>query len=838
MDNINDTSQEKKTYRFLILLFLLGICCFLTFYSSLVLNTTTVYSHFFYIPIFLSSLWWRKRGITVVLFLSSFLLITYNLTGDGISYFDYLRVGALLFVGIFLTLTMDRVSHESKTSIDNINDKLRNYSLKESSKISLIVILIILSCSLTVYFHVVENKGTVFSHFFYIPIILSAIWWQRRGLPVAFFLAAFLLFGHFFLRDYVVTINDFFRATMFIIVPLIISFFSKKIAQAEGRINYLTTIVSLIQSVNKLVIQEFNRERLIEGIASAIAENPGYISVKVALYDENGKPQNEVTRYNSRESQKTEIQQTRYKQPYINDLSATNPGKEYKNRKSSSISYPIEYESFGYGYMSIVLKDNNVNNKEQRYMLESVADELAYALFNLEVSRGKKIAEEELRLDNLRIQTISEFSKITGSTYHEMILYTLQEAVSISKSETGYIAFIDNNKLTVEIITPRTEDPENKLYTTDKKYLTFKDIELISDILKRRSALVTDNPDKLKQIEKIYGENCPALKRHIDIPIIDSGQVVAVAGLANRENSYSDSIIKNTTHLLQGMWNILKHRKTEEELALYRDNLQEMVKTRTEELEYTNNRLTIELREKNILNKNLEEASRELESFVHSVTHDLKSPLFSMKLCMDMLKKNHSSGMNQECLELLQQIKKENTRMEELIKDVLVLSKAGVENDIVEEIDILKLLLDISGRFEYCFEEKSIEYIIRVSVPEPVPAVVANRSQVIQVFENLITNAVKYIGNTEDPCILLCIHSISKNFCYFYIEDNGIGIDKKNHENIFKEFYRTHDIDADGTGIGLAIVKKIIEKHGGEVSVSSEPRKGSTFYFSLPVKQN
>lgn len=809
MDNLNETSQEKDPLKFLILFFLLGICCFLTFYSSLILNTTSVYSHFFYIPIFLSSLWWRKGGVTVVLLLSSFLLVTYNITGDGITYSDYLRVGLLFFVGIFLTLTMDRVSPENQVSIDYINNRLKFNNLKESSKIFFILILIILSCSLTIYFHVVENKGTVFSHFFYVPIILSAIWWQRRGLPVAFFLAAFLLFGHFFLRDYVITINDYFRASMFIIVPLIISFFSQKISQAESRINYLTTIVSLIHNVNKLVIQELNRERLIDGIASALAENPDYTSVCIALYDENGKTEKQVTRYNPRDSFKKDLCENPDNGHCVKNHGAINTSGDYENRKSPSISFPLEYEYLTYGHLSIIPGDKNINNKEQRYMLKSIADELAYALFNLKISKEKKMAEEEIRLDDLRIKTISEFSRITGSTYEEMLLYTLQEAASISKSEAGYIAFIHYDNQSVEVVTPSTQNLKEKLYAADKKILSFSDAESIINIIDNRTAIVTENPDQLKQVGKIYGEICPALKRHIDIPIIDSGQVAAVAGLGNREAPYSDSIIKNTAHLLQGMWIILKHRKTEEELAQYRDNLQEMVKTRT----------------------------REIESFVHSVTHDLKSPLFSMKLCIDMLKKHQHSGMNQECLELLQQIKKENNRMEELIKDVLVLSRAGVENDIIEEIDIFKLLLDISGRFEHYFEEKSIEYIIKVSVPEPVPAILANRSQVIQVFENLLTNAVKYMGNTEDPCILLCIHSITKNFCYFYVEDNGIGIDKKNHEKIFKEFYRTHDIDADGTGIGLAIVKKIIEKHGGEISVSSEPGKGSTFYFSLPVKQ-
>ncbi len=743
-------------------------------------------------------------------------------------------------MGIFLSLSMDKINTQKQTSILITASGWKSYFLKESSKIFFITMLVFFSCALTIYFHLVENKGTVFSHFFYIPIILSAFWWKKRGLPVAFFLASFLLFGHFFLRDYVITINDYFRAVMFIIVPLSVSFLGEKITRAEKKINYLNLIVGLVHNVNRLVMEEFDRKRLSEGIAAVIADSPECISVLITLFNEKGEPDEKIIRYSGNIPASDSVLTCRQG----NAINKTKPSvtlcracEGCDNKNSTCLAYTLEYEGLIYGEISVLLSGNAMHDNEQVNLLRSISDELAYALYNLDIEKKRKKAEKELRLDELRIKTISDFSKITGSSLEEMSMFALGEAVRISKSETGYIAFINEKNHYVELTTLFPEKTSNENCINKKLYYDLSDTETISDVIATCRPLIIEEEQQLKKIGNMYATGNLILKRHIDIPVVISEKVAVVVGLGNRQSPYEESVIKNIKLLMQGMWIILQHRRSEEELALYRENLVDMVKIKTEELEYANDRLTIELREKNTLYKNLEESSRELESFVYSVTHDLKSPLFSMKLCMDMLIKSYVKQMDQKGQEILYQIKKETVRMEELIKDVLTLSRIGVEYENVEEINILKLLLDISDRFGYFFEENSVEFVVKISLPEPLPTMMANPSQVIQVFENLLTNAVKFMDDEQEPCVVVCLDSVENGFCRFYVEDNGIGIAEKNHEKIFKEFYRTHDIEVEGTGIGLAIVKKIIEKHGGEISISSEPGKGSTFYFSLPVKQ-
>ncbi len=843
MNVFNETRQETEKKRFLTLFLLIGVCCLLTFYSGLVLNTTSVYTHLFYIPIFLASLWWERRGITVVLFLSLFLLTAYVFfTGCDISYYDYLRVGVFSFVGLFLSLSMNRTFPERKIVSLNSFIDLKSVLLKDSSKIAFITVLVFLSCFMTVYFHVVENRGTVFSHFFYIPIILSAIWWKRRGLIVALILSSFLLFGHFLLRDYVITINDYLRAVMFIVVPLCVSFLGEKVSIAESRVSFLDLVLKMVHNVNRLIMQEIDKQRLAEGIAEVIAENPECLYVKINLFNEKGEPEEEIIRcspYGAENCPASNSVLTSCQEKALNRitpfLSMCDECGECNNKKSVSFSYSLEYEGFEHGVISVIMSGNDIRNSEMNQMLKSISDELAYALYNLGIDEKRKQIEEALRLDESRIKTISDFSKISDSSFEEMTLFALKEALRLSKSETGYIAFINEEMGCVEVVSIRAGRNLSVNSINDKRIYDLYDAGMVPAVMRSFRPFVTEDRDELKKIGYIYEESDLRLKRHIDIPVLESGKVLAVIGLGNRQASYGQVEVKNISLLMQGMWTILQHRKDEEELALYREKLRDMVKARTSELEYANSRLTVELGEKNILYKNLEESSRELESFVHTVSHDLKSPLFSMKLCVDMLNKAYTEDLDPECLELLKQIKKENFRMEELIKDILTLSRVGMEYDNSDEIDILKLLLDVLKSFEYLIEENSIEYVLRITVPEPLPAVRANRSQVVQVFENLLTNAVKFMGSQPEPCVVVGFDAVENNFCRFYVEDNGIGIAEDKHESIFSEFYRIRDVDVEGTGIGLAIVKKVVEKHGGQISLSSEPGEGSTFYFSFPA---
>jgi len=119
---------------------------------------------------------------------------------------------------------------------------------------------------------------------------------------------------------------------------------------------------------------------------------------------------------------------------------------------------------------------------------------------------------------------------------------------------------------------------------------------------------------------------------------------------------------------------------------------------------------------------------------------------------------------------------------------------------------------------------------------KPLPEAYGDKIRIYQVFENLIINSIKFFGNQENPEIEIGAEEIDENFYQFYVKDNGIGIARSHQKLIFKEFHRLNDIETEGTGIGLAIVKKIVEHHNGSIRVESAKKKGSTFFFLLPKK--
>jgi len=159
-------------------------------------------------------------------------------------------------------------------------------------RITIMAILLGIACFLTYYFHVVLEVGTVFSHFFYIPIILASLWWKRKGLFVAIFLAVGLLLSHIFLRLDVLTANDYFRAVMFVAVSFVVAMLSEQTAKAgealresEERLEHLNLVLRAIRNVNQLIVREKDRDKLLKGTCDNLFKTRGYYNSWTAILD-------------------------------------------------------------------------------------------------------------------------------------------------------------------------------------------------------------------------------------------------------------------------------------------------------------------------------------------------------------------------------------------------------------------------------------------------------------------------------------------------------------------------------------------------------------------------
>jgi len=221
--------------------------------------------------------------------------------------------------------------------------------------------------------------------------------------------------------------------------------------------------------------------------------------------------------------------------------------------------------------------------------------------------------------------------------------------------------------------------------------------------------------------------------------------------------------------------------------------------------------------------------NQEMESFVYTISHDLKAPLVSLSGFSSVLQKDYESQLGEEGRHYLERIQANVAHMEALTTSLLELARIGRVVGSFEEIDVAALLREIRNALAVRLKEAGAEFVVQ----EPLPTVHADRGRIHQVFANLIDNAVKFRSAERALRIEVGCRQES-GFCRFHVADNGIGIAPQYHEQIFTPFRKLHP-EIEGVGIGLALVKRIVDHHGGCAWVESELGKGSTFYFTIPV---
>ncbi len=240
----------------------------------------------------------------------------------------------------------------------------------------------------------------------------------------------------------------------------------------------------------------------------------------------------------------------------------------------------------------------------------------------------------------------------------------------------------------------------------------------------------------------------------------------------------------------------------------------------------------------------LEVANNDLERFAFMASHDLQEPLRKIRMFSDMLHIKYKDVLKED-VKMITRINSAADRMRSLIVDILAFSKLSTEGAEFATSDLNVVLKELLVEMDDEIKEKKATILI-----DPIPSLYVNSRLMHPLFQNLITNALKYRKKNVDPVIkirseisLAISDQDSKNlvnkYCRIFVEDNGIGFDQKYAEEIFGMFKRLHNKgEFEGTGVGLALCKKIIELHHGFISARSKVNEGSTFIISLPLKQD
>jgi len=235
--------------------------------------------------------------------------------------------------------------------------------------------------------------------------------------------------------------------------------------------------------------------------------------------------------------------------------------------------------------------------------------------------------------------------------------------------------------------------------------------------------------------------------------------------------------------------------------------------------------------EREKLIQELERKNSELERFAYTVSHDLKSPLITIKGFLGFLEQDANSGNLKRLNNDIQRIADATDKMQTLLNDLLELSRVGRLVSPPQLVAFGELARDavelVHGRLQ--------ANGVQVKIQENMPTVFGERQRLLEVLQNLVDNAAKFIKDVPNPLIEIGHDGYEEDKPIFFVRDNGIGIDPIHHDRIFGLFNKL-DVDSEGSGIGLALVKRIVEVHGGRIWVQSEAGKGSTFFFTLPTK--
>lgn len=270
------------------------------------------------------------------------------------------------------------------------------------------------------------------------------------------------------------------------------------------------------------------------------------------------------------------------------------------------------------------------------------------------------------------------------------------------------------------------------------------------------------------------------------IPLTDSnGNIIGILG------TYED---------------ITERKNNEEELQNYKQHLEEMVADRTAALESSN---------------------KELESYSYSIAHDLRSPLRSLVGFSQIIAEDAAPKLNEDELDALKRITSAGKHMAELIDDILELSRITRRELKLEPINISAIAHEIANNLTQLNSSRKIEWRIQNNMLNN-----GDEQLLRLLMQNLIDNAWKFTRDVNEARIDIG-QSCENNKCIYYVRDNGVGFDMQYADKIFKPFQRLHADEFEGTGIGLATVQRIIQRHGGSVWANTMPGAGTTFYFTL-----
>ena len=415
----------------------------------------------------------------------------------------------------------------------------------------------------------------------------------------------------------------------------------------------------------------------------------------------------------------------------------------------------------------------------------------------------RKRAEQAVRRHAKRLETLQEIDRdILAARSPEAIVHAalrhIQHLVPCIQASVAEFDFENDEGIVI------ATHVHGKTKVGTGEHLPLEVFGLTEELRQGKVRLVDDaqSPGQPLVVQKLMAEG---VRSFINVPLNSQGNLIGTLNLASdRPSAFS------TEHV-----DIAREVADSLAIAIQQARLHEQVQHHAEELE-----------------RRVAERTAELEGFSYSVSHDLRAPLRAIDGFSRILLEDYTDKVDAECNRLLNVIRSNTQNMGHLIDDLLVFSRLGRKEMQLTEINLEELAKSVFEELKATTDQREVNLTIK-----KLPSITGDRSMIRQVFMNLISNAIKFTGPKQTAKIEIGTKKEDDKEYICHVKDSGVGFDMKYSDKLFGVFQRLHTTDEfEGTGVGLAIVKRIIDRHGGRVWAEGKVDKGATIYFTLPRK--